>query len=149
MSKTHPWHFEGNTITCLADMPEGIIGFIYKINNLTTGKYYIGRKTVASIKKKKLTLKEKLLPENKRKTFKYDFCESTGWKNYCGSNLILKAEAAEGHKIIKTILKYCFSKAELTLEESKAILCGGALQDPLSYNMWVSCKIYKRNLIEE
>lgn len=141
------WNFEGKQITCVGDMPEGAIAFIYRIDNLTTGKYYVGRKTFAGNKKKKLTVKEKLLPENNRKTFKYEFCESPGWKSYCGSNILLKSEVKSGHKIVKTILRFCYTKAEITLEETRELICGGVLEDELSYNDWVSCKIFKRHLI--
>jgi hypothetical protein len=142
------WTYLKKDVENLQDMPPDTLGFIYRIDNLTTGKYYIGRKTVASKKKKKLTAKEKLLPENKRKTFKYEVSESSGWKTYVGSNTILKEEIKEGHKYKKTILHYCFSKAEITFLETKEIICGGALEDPKSYNGWVKCTIYKQHLLE-
>ncbi len=144
--ETVNWRYNGKEITCLADMPQGAIAFIYRIDNLNTGKYYVGRKTFAGNKKKKLTVKEKLLPENNRKTFKYEFCESSGWKSYCGSNTLLKSEVKAGHKVVKTILRFCYTKAEITLEETRELICGGVLEDSLSYNDWVSCKIFKRHL---
>jgi len=140
------WEFNNIEVLSLEDMPLNTIGFIYQIDNLSTGKYYIGRKTVASVKKKKLTIKEKLLPENKRKTFKYVFSETPGWKKYTGSNLTLKAEVDRGDKIKKTILCFCQSKACLTYKETEAIICSGSLLDPKSYNDWVSCKVYKKHL---
>lgn len=145
--ETVNWVYDHKEIKSLNDMPEGTLGFIYRIDNLTTGKYYIGRRTVAGNRKKKLTLKEKQLPENARKTFKYEFLESSGWKTYCGSNSTLKDEINnKGHKYTKTILHYCFSKAEITYLESREILCSGSLQDPLAYNDWIKCLIYKKHL---
>lgn len=141
------WTYSNKEVLSLADMPPNTLGFVYRIDNLTTGKYYIGRKTVAGNKKKKLTVKEKALPENKRKTFRYEMSESVGWKNYCGSNVVLKAEVADGHQIKKQILTYCSTKASITLEEMKAILCSGALEDVNSYNGWIKCTIYKKHLI--
>lgn len=141
------WEYSGDEVLSLEDMPPNTMGFIYRINNLTTGKYYIGRRTVASKKKKKLTLKEKALPENKRKTFKYEVSESAGWKTYCGSNIVLKEEVAKGHLIEKEILTYCFTKAQISLEETKAIICGGALEDKNSYNGWCKVLIYKKHLL--
>lgn len=145
--KQSNWTYNNKEVLSLADMPEGTLGFIYRIENLDTGKYYIGRKTVSSNKRKKLTAKEKLLPENKRKTFKYEISESVGWKNYYGSNVTLKTEVSEGHQVKRQILTYCFSKASITLEEMKAILCSGALEDIKSYNGWIKCTIYKKHLI--
>lgn len=142
------WTYLGENIESLSQMPVGTLGIIYKIYNLTTGKYYIGRKGVSSNKKRKLTVKEKLLPENKRKTVIVEQKESSGWKTYCGSNLELKEEIKKGHKIRKEILHFCFSKAEITYMETKEILCSGALIDVNSYNGWVKATVYKKNLIK-
>ena len=146
--KTVNWTYNKKPVLSLKDMPEGVLGFIYRIENKTTGKYYIGRKTVAGNKKKKLTAKEKLLPENNRKGFKIEYCESSGWKSYCGSNLILKQEVKDGHEIEKFILTYCFTKAQITMEETREIICGGALEDINSYNSWVKCIIYKQHILK-
>lgn len=144
--KVH-WSYNGKNVLTIQDMPDKVLGFIYRIENLDTGKYYIGRKTVAGNKKKKLTIAEKKLPENNRKTFKYGYSESSGWKSYCGSNTTLKEEVKNGANIRKIILHYCFSKAEITYKESCEILCSGALEDPLAYNDWIKCLIYKSHLI--
>jgi hypothetical protein len=141
------WTYMGEEISDFSQMPEGTLGFIYKIFNVTTGKYYIGRKSVSSKRKRKLTVKEKLLPENKRKTFAFEQKEAAGWKIYCGSNVELKEEVKKGHKIEKTILHYCSSKAEITYLETKEILCSNALLDLKSYNGWIKATIYKKHLI--
>lgn len=141
------WIFEGREITDSSQMPQGSVGFIYKIFNLTTGRYYVGRKTVFSKSKRKLTVAEKKKPENSRKTFITTVKENTSWKNYCGSNLTLKAEVKSGNIVEREILCFCFSKAEMTYQETSHILCGAVLLDPLSYNDWCSAKIYKRFLI--
>lgn len=143
------WTFNGQEITSFSQMPEGTLGFIYKIHNLDTGKYYIGRKTVSGNKKRKLTAKEKLLPENKRKTVIIEHKESPGWKTYNGSNEVLKAEIKKGDKVVKEILHYCFSKAEITYLETREIICSGALVDELSYNGWVKATIYKKFLLKD
>lgn len=147
--ETVNWEHNGEEITSLSQMPEGTLGFIYKIHNLDTGKYYIGRKTVAGNKKRKLTAKEKLLPENKRKTFIIEHKESPGWKTYCGSNDTLKDEVKKGANVKKEILHYCFTKAEITYMETREILCSGALVDERSYNGWIKATIYKKFLLEK
>lgn len=140
------WTFEGNPITDYSQMPKGTIGIIYRIDNLTTKKYYIGRKTVASLKSRKLTKKEKLLPENKGKTIKKVFKSYSTWKSYVGSNDLLKDEIKKGHKYKKRILRYCFSKTEITYFETKEIVCSGCMEDDNCYNDWFSARVYKRNL---
>lgn len=122
-----PWLYEGKEITSSSQFPKNTIGFIYRIYNTRTKRYYFGRKTVFS--KKGKTVKE--LP----------------WKNYHGSNKLLCQEVKEGDKCIRTILYFCKTKAEMTLRETSEILCNGALEDEMSYNQWVTCKIYKKHLI--
>jgi hypothetical protein len=78
------------------EIPENAIGFIYKITCTNKdleqyNKIYIGRKMLSSNRKVRLTKKEKLLPENKRKTFKRSIKE-TDWKTYWGSSDDLKAD---------------------------------------------------------
>lgn len=143
------WTHKGEEILNFSQMPENTIGFIYKIYNLDTGKYYIGRKGVSGNKRRKLTAKEKLLPENKRKTFIIENKESTGWKSYCGSNTTLKEEVSKGARIEKEILHYCFTKSEMTYMETREILCSGALVDENSYNGWIKATIYKKYLLNK
>lgn len=143
------WTYKGKEVETVKDMPKDVLGFIYKISLLDgTGRYYVGRKTVVSKRKKRLTKKDKLLKENKRKTFKYTDTESN-WKKYFGSSKELKEIIKkEKPKLKREILTYCFSKAEMTYEESKEILCGGALIDEKALNGWISCKIYKQHLLK-
>jgi hypothetical protein len=140
------WTYRGSEVINIDQTPEEAIGFIYKITNLTNGMYYYGRKTLLSISKKKLTLKEKKLPENFRKTFKIIKKEST-WKSYCGSSKTLLEDLKNGDNYSKEIIEYCNTKALMTLKETTQIVCSGSLLDIKSYNMWVSAKIYKKHLI--
>ena len=80
------WLYNNKKIKSIDDFPSEAIGFIYKITNEDNGKVYYGRKTCRGFTKKKLTKKEKLLPENKRKTYKTVFKEYKGWLNYTGSS---------------------------------------------------------------
>ena len=143
---TH-WTYNGSEITDIKQFPKGAIGIIYRIDNLTNGKYYFGRKTCISNRKKKLTIAEKKLEENKRKTFKYEITETAGWKTYRGSNKPLLADLNNGDLFTKTILQFCFSKAEMTFYETRAIICSTCLLSEDCYNDWVSCKVYKSHLI--
>lgn len=130
--KYNPWLYQGEEITETAQFPKNTIGFVYHIYNTRTKKYYYGRKTVFSSKGNGKYKKVKELP----------------WKNYHGSNKQLNEEVNKGDVCIRTIIKFCKTKAELTLEESKNILCNNALEDINSYNMWIMCRIYKKNLID-
>lgn len=141
------WTYKGKAIDSVNDFPVGAIGIIYKITNLTNSKYYFGRKTCISIRKKKLTLSEKKLPENKRKIFKYEITETSGWRTYKGSNKPLLADIDKGDNYKKEIIHFCFSKAEMTYYECKAIVCSDCMLTEQCYNDWYSSKVYKSHLI--
>lgn len=96
-------------------------GFVYKITNITNGKFYIGKKYLFHTQKKKLTLTEKA--ENKKKNIWKDYkkvVKESDWKNYYGSNTVLK----EDLKLVgydsfdREILKFCKSSLELTYWET-------------------------------
>lgn len=143
------WTWQGKEIKDIAELPKNCIGIIYKITNLTNNRYYFGRKTILSRRKKKLTLREKELPENKRKTFKYEETETYGWKNYCGSNKILLQDIKNGDKYFKEIIHICYSKAELTFFETRAIVCSECMLTEDCYNDWFSSKVYKSHLMKK
>lgn len=79
------WIYQNTEIENIDQIPEKTIGFIYIITRISDGKFYVGRKMLSSIRKVRLGKKEKLLPENKRKTFKREIKE-TDWKDYWGSS---------------------------------------------------------------
>ncbi len=141
------WTYNNTEITDIKQFPEGAIGIIYRIDNLSNGKYYFGRKTCISNKKKKLTIAEKKIVGNERKTFKYEITETSGWKSYRGSNKPLLADLNNGDLFKKTILQFCFSKAELTFYETRAIACSECMLTEDCYNDWFSAKVYKSHLI--
>ena len=145
--QTVNWTYNNQVIDHINKLPQGAIGVIYRIDNLTNGKYYFGRKTCISNRKKKLTIAEKKLEENKRKTFKYEITETAGWKTYIGSNKPLLADLNKGDSYKKEIIQFCFSKAEMTFYETRAIICSTCLLSEDCYNDWVSCKVYKSHLI--
>lgn len=140
------WNYKGKEVKTSEDLPPESIGFIYLITNLTKNKIYYGRKTFRTLSKKKLTKKEKLLPENKRKTYKYVTKEYKGWQQYTGSNSKLNEDIKNGDKYIKEIVKICFKKSEMTYFETKHIICSECLEREDCYNEWVSAKIFKKDL---
>jgi hypothetical protein len=132
------WTYNESIIT---EPYEDCEGFIYIIYNDTKNKFYIGRKSFYSYSKKKLTPTEKLLPENKRKTFKITKTNTT-WQNYTGSCDELNKHIKEGDKIRKVILRFCRQRKQMTAWETKYILCDCFGQDNC-YNGNVLGKIFK------
>lgn len=140
------WTYKGREVKSAEDLPPDSIGFIYIIRNLTNSKEYYGRKAVRRLAKKKLTKKEKELPENKRKTYKYVYVEYKDWKKYTGSSEALNSDISKGDKYEKEIIKACSTKAEMTYNEAKVIICSNCLERSDCYNDWVSARVYKKNL---
>lgn len=104
------------------EIPTDAIGFIYKITCIhgqNCGKIYIGRKMLNSKTKKKLTKKEKILPENKRKTYKY-VVKDTNWQNYWGScnELTSDVQLYGENKFKREILIFCFNKITMSYYET-------------------------------
>lgn len=72
------WIYENKPLT---DLPENVVGFVYKITNNTNGKMYIGRKYVESTTRKPLTKKQKESGRVRRDVVK----KESNWRTYTGS----------------------------------------------------------------
>jgi len=95
-------------------------GFIYKITNLETNKFYIGKKSFVHNKKKKLTKKEiaEQTGPGRRSTTKVEQVDS-GWRNYWGSSkeLLADVKLLGEDKFEREIIKFCSTKKQLTYYE--------------------------------
>lgn len=101
--------------------PEKYFGFIYKITNKETGKFYIGKKAYWHNKKKKLTKKQlaELPPTPGRKPTHEVVRVESDWKTYWGSNKQLLADIKQygENKFECWIFKQCLTKKQLTYWE--------------------------------
>ena len=112
------------------------LGFVYLIENLITGRKYIGRKYFTTAGTKQVNGKRKKIRK------------PSDWEAYYGSNDTLKREVAElgTHNYRRTILYLCKSKSECAYWETYEILKRHALLDESYYNDWVTAKIRKDHL---
>jgi hypothetical protein len=126
-SQKAEWTYQGKKDFTI---PENAIGFTYLIEIIGTPFYYYGKKSLTSTRGrgKKAVTKE------------------SAWRNYESSSKEVKTLIKGGKKIKKTILKLCFSKSELSLEECKVIICGGGLEDSNCLNKWVTLKVWEHQL---
>jgi hypothetical protein len=110
------WTYQNNQSF---EMPDNALGYIYCITNKLDNKIYIGRKLLVSNRKKTLTKKEKLLPENKRKKFKREIKE-TDWKNYWGSSDELKRDIEQRgqENFSREILMFCSTLTDVSFYET-------------------------------
>lgn len=131
--------------------PENCIGFVYKITNIKTGKFYIGKKSLFSNVRKKLTKKE--LAEYSgpgRKPTKKLVTSESNWQDYWGSNKgILQEIKEEGtDSFRKEILKFCFNKKQLTYWEVHYQCVNEVLFSDKSYNDNVLAKFFRKDLVD-
>jgi hypothetical protein len=132
--------------------PKDYIGFVYKITNLTNGKFYIGKKYFWFSKKKKITKKQlaKLSPTSGRKpTYEVIRVESD-WKTYWGSSKELLNDVkvlGEDH-FECTILMLCKTKKQLTYYEMHHQCKEECLINPnTTYNENILGRFFSKDLI--
>ena len=124
-------------------------GFIYKITNLETGKFYIGKKVFIHNKKKKLTKKE--LAEQsgpgRKPTTKIVQTESD-WKTYWGSSkeLLSDLKLLGKDKFERSIISLCPNKKHLTYSELFYQIHYNVLVVD-SYNDNILGKFFRKDLI--
>ena len=139
------WKYQNQELT---NIPEDSIGYIYQITNLIDNKIYIGKKLLSSNRKVRLTKKEKLLPENKRKTFKRVIKE-TDWQNYWSSSDELKQDVSRLGKenFKREILLFVKTKQDLSYYETYFQMKFDVLFSN-SYNKNILGKFYKGKINE-
>jgi len=125
------WTYKGNSIE---EIPEGYIGFVYLITNLTNNRKYVGKK-LAQFKKSKPPLKGKKL---RRK-----YTVESDWKDYWSSSDNLKAdvETLGKDKFTREILYWCTSKAELSYLEAKEQFDRRVLETDEYYNGIINVRV--------
>jgi len=131
--------------------PEDNFGFVYKITNLTDGKFYIGKKVFWNNKKHKLTKKQ--LAEQTgpgRKSSHEVIRTESDWKTYWGSNKQLLADIktlGEDH-FECLILQVCKTKKQLTYYEMHYQCKFECLvSSSLSYNDNILGKFFTKDLL--
>jgi hypothetical protein len=113
------WIFKGKEFTEL-DIPKDAIGFIYEMSAIIDGKAvrYIGKKNFYANVKKKLG-KRALAALTDKRLKKYTQVMKTDFMNYYSSNKILKDAHKKGVVIKREMLLICYSKTDLTYQETK------------------------------
>lgn len=130
---------------CLEIAPEGYFGYIYLITNLLDGRIYVGKKQFTHRRTTRISKRaRKATGSRKRKNVAH---VDSGWLNYFGSCIPLKADVAKlgEDKFKREVLMFCRSKAELSYYELKYQIDMDVLYKP-SYNGWISGKVFKSTL---
>jgi len=131
------WFYEGEAFT--SEMIEDNIGYVYEIENIETGKSYIGKKlfrftkTTRTKKKKKRVVTE------------------SDWQSYWGSSDSLLEHVREvgEDKFKRTIVRLCKTKTELGYHELRMQMVNDVLLKPDKYfNNYIGYRAHRKNLIK-
>jgi hypothetical protein len=124
-------------------------GFIYKITNLETNKFYIGKKSFVHNKKKKLTKKEiaEQTGPGRRSTTKVEQVDS-GWRNYWGSSkeLLADVKLLGKDKFEREIIRFCPTKKQQTYYELQYQISYSVLFTD-SYNDNILGKFFRKDFV--
>lgn len=136
------WLYNGATFQD-RNIPYGAIGFIYMMTAIIDGKSvcYIGKKNFYSNRKKKL--KKAMVSTDKRKK-NYFIDTKLNYEDYHSSNAVLKEAYKKGVKIKREMLKICYSKTQLTYEETKYLFKYEVLERDEFLNGNILGRFYKQ-----
>lgn len=144
------WLYQNKYIEKIEDFPENTFGFIYKITNKKTGKFYIGKKQLISQTNVKLGKKElAALPVKRgKKPTKKPVIKESNWKEYWGSNKFLLEDITNlgQDKFQREILIICPNKKLLTYWEL-AMQCKYDVLQVDCYNDNLLGKFYRKDFI--
>lgn len=132
------WYYNGKEFTS-EDIGD-YVGFVYLITDNSTGKKYVGKKTLQS---------KRRLPPLKGKTRRRTKIVESDWKKYYGSNdeiqMLLENDGPE--RFHREILHLCSSKGEMSYMELKEQMEREVLLKPDEYyNGIVQVKIHRNHV---
>ena len=138
-------------------IPEEAVGFIYMITHIPTGKYYIGKKSLESVRNVKIGVRElaKIKQERKaagmggRAPLKKKVRKSSDWEKYYSSNEWINDQVKEGKadEFKREIIQFCNSKKSLSYYEVYWMFKYDILSDENSLNGNISGKWFKKDLV--
>lgn len=138
------WTYKGQVITELSDMPDNTFGFIYKITNVETDQFYIGKKQVVSIRKRKFGKREIAKLTDKRIKHWEWVTKESDWLKYRSSNDTVKNWPMEDTKL--EILRFCLGKKSLTYYELQEQFSHDVLGNDLALNDNLLGKFFRKDL---
>lgn len=115
------------------EIPEGIVGFVYLIRNLSNGKGYVGKKTFYFQKTKQV--------KKKKKKIKVE----SDWKEYWSSSKTIQEEinknGTKGFK--REILYFCKNKSQMSYLELREQMDRRVMESDEYYNEYILVRIHK------
>ena len=132
------WFYKNKEVL---DIPEGMIGFVYIITNLSNDRKYIGKK-LTQFKRSKKPLKGKV---NKRR-----YTVESDWKDYYGSSDELSADVQllGKDKFKREILFWCTNKSELSYIEAREQFTHKVLESKQWYNGHIRVRVHQKGILK-
>ena len=138
-------------------IPEEAVGFIYMITHIPTGKYYIGKKSLESVRNVKIGVRELKKLKEERKTagiggrppLKKKVRQASDWEKYYSSNDWINEQVKEGKEseFKREIIQFCNSKKSLSYYEVYWMFKYDVLSDENCLNGNISGKFYRKDLV--
>jgi hypothetical protein len=132
-------------------------GFIYRITNIETGKFYIGKKQLISITNKKLGKKELIVIKEERKQNKIQgkqptkkqIIKESNWLDYWGSSKPLLEEIKQlgKEKYKREIIQIANNSKTLTYYEALYQMSENVLQRDDCHNDSILGKFHRRDFL--
>jgi hypothetical protein len=132
------WLYNGKEIS--DEDLEDYVAFVYLIENLETGKKYIGKKTLQSIRRKKI----------KGKTRRKKFIKESDWKSYFGSSGILQEDVVRlgQDSFRREILRLCRTRGTASYWEAYEIMTRNAILSDDYYNESLQVRVHRSHIKE-
>ncbi len=126
----------------VVDIPEGFVGFVYLITNITNNRKYIGKK-LTQFKRSKKPLKGRT---NKRR-----YTVESDWRDYYGSSdeLTADVELLGKDKFKREIMFWCKSKSELSYIEAREQFTHKVLESREWYNGHIRVRVHQKGILKE
>jgi serine/threonine protein kinase len=150
------WLYKDKEVS-IEDIAEDAVGFVYKIIHTPTGKYYIGKKLLESVRNVKIGKRELERIKSERKELKLrgsvpkkkKVRKISDWETYYSSNEWINEEvkSGKGDEFSREILQFCNSKKSLSYYEVEWMFRYDVLRDENSLNGNISGKWYRKDLV--
>lgn len=136
------WYYQNEPVD---QIPLGVVGFVYKITNLHSGKKYIGKKLVISTRTKQQTVQ---LKSGIKKKKRVKIQEESNWRTYWGScdQLTKDIELLGEQWFKKDILRWCMTRGECSYYEAKEQFIRQVLESDEWYNGHIQVRVHRNHI---
>ena len=132
------WYYKDNPYDPDEKELNSLVGFVYCIEEVSTGMKYIGKKGF---------WRSKILPVTKKRLRRKRTLVESDWRTYHGSSERLKEQVKSGEHIYKrSILRLCTTKGEMSYYEAREQFDKDVLLRDDYYNQFIGAKIHAKHL---